>query len=118
MNNVQAAYIAEEGLEAMTFMRDNGWTAKIAPLSTSSVYYLAFSNNTWVATTAIQYIDTTIVRTIELDEVKRDGTGEIVTTGGTADPDTRLVTVNVNYFQGHATTTRTMSTYLTNLNAD
>lgn len=116
MNNVQAAYLAEEGLEAMTFLRDNGWASKIVTLATSTDYYLEFSNNTWKTTATEQLIDATYLRTIQLADIERDVNGTLVTSGGTYDPNTKLVTVTVKYFQGHATTTRSMTTYLTNLN--
>jgi prepilin-type N-terminal cleavage/methylation domain-containing protein len=114
--NVQAAYVAEEGLEAMTFIRDNGWANNILTLATSTNYYLVFSNGTWNTTTTEQLIDSTYLRTIQLADIERDSSGEMVTTGGTYDPNTKLVTVTVEYFQGQATTTRSMGTYLTNLN--
>jgi Tfp pilus assembly protein PilV len=118
--NVQAAYLLEEGIEGMTFIRDKAWTTNIALLSTSTVYYLAFdaSASTWKATTTPQYIDNTFLRTIGLADVKRDTNGYIVTTGGTYDASTKLINVTLQYFQGHSTTTRTMSSYISNINGD
>jgi hypothetical protein len=118
MYNVQAAYLAEEGIEAMTFIRDNGWTKYITPLSTSTLYYLSFANNIWNATTTLQYEDAMFLRTIELDEVMRNISGEQVATGGTVDEDTKLITVRVQYLYGGATTTHSLATYLTNINND
>jgi hypothetical protein len=116
--NVQAAYLLEEGVEAMTLMRDKGWTNNFAKLSTTTVYHLRFATSTWATTTSPQYIDSFFLRTVELDDVFRDANGQMVTAGGTFDTNSRKVTVTVNYFQGHATTTKSLVTYLTNLNAD
>ncbi len=115
--NVRAAYLGEEGLEAMFFLRDGSWSTNIASLSTTSAYYLAWNSgaSTWQTSTASPaYIDNLFLRKITLANVKRDGTGKIVTSGGTLDSNTRLVTATIQYFQGHATTTQTMATYLTN----
>ncbi len=118
-SNLQAAYIAEEGLEAITFLRDKGWTTNIKNLSTTTTYYIAWdsTNAYWKATTTTQYIDSKFLRQILITDVKRDGSDHIATTG-TYDPNTKFVTVNVLYFQGHGTTTQTMNTYITNLNGD
>lgn len=118
--NVQAAYLMEEGMEGVTFIRDKGWTANIFPLSTTTTYYLAFDNSasTWKATTTVQYVDGTFLRTINVNDVARDASAYIVTSGGTYDSNTKKITVTVKYFQGHATTTRTMTSYIANVNAD
>ncbi len=115
--NVQAAYLEEEGLELMSYFRDQGWTANIYPLSTTTIYYLAF-NPGGQTTSAPQYIDGTFLREITLDDVFRDANSKIVNSGGTFDPNTKLVTVTVQYFQGHGTTTKSVSSYITNVNQD
>lgn len=120
--NVQSAYLAEEGLEVMTFLRDGSYSKNIAPLSTSIPYYLVWNNATswnggvssWEITTTPQYVDGVFLRQINISNVYRGESGNIVASDGTLDPNTRLVTVTLQYFQGHATTTETMSTYLTN----
>lgn len=115
--NIQAAYLAEEGLEAMTFLRDGSYAGNISPLSTSAVYYLAWdsSASSWETTTTPQYVDGVFLRQITLVPVYRDSSGRITTSDeGILDPNTRLVTVTLEYFQGQATTTQSMSTYLTN----
>ena len=118
--NVQAAYLLEEGIEGMTFIRDKGWTANIAPLSTTTTYYLAFDavGSTWKVTTTAQYIDNTFLRKVGITDVNRDASGYIVSSGGTYDASTKLMTVTLDYFQGHGTTTRTMSSYISNINGD
>ncbi|MCC2630347.1 MAG: seg [Candidatus Paceibacter sp.] len=116
--NVQAAYLMEEGLEAMTLLRDKGWTNNFSKLSTTTVYYLRFATSTWATTTTAQYVDNTFLRSIELDDVFRDTNGAVVSSGGTFDANSRKVLVRLQYFQGKGTTTKTMTTFLTNLNSD
>jgi len=111
--NIQASYLLEEGNEVMTFFRDHNWN-NISQLSTTTVYYLIWSGNDWATTTTVQYIDGFFLRKINISDVKRDGNGRIVAVG-TYDPNTKKITSTVEYWQGHATTTKTISTYLINI---
>ncbi len=115
--NVQAAYIGEEGLEAVSFLRDKSWSTYIAPLGTTTTYYLAWdsTNSFWKATTTAQYVDSTFLRTVGVTDVKRDSNGRIISSGGTYDPNTKQITVTEQYSQGHATTTKSMTTYIANI---
>ena len=121
---VKATYLLEEGIEAARYLRDKGWTSNIASLSTSTNYYLYLSteNETgdWQSTTTKQIEDSVFVRTINFGSVYRDSTllQEISATG-TLDTNTRKITVTVSWpgISG-ATTTKSLSTYLTNMNND
>jgi prepilin-type N-terminal cleavage/methylation domain-containing protein len=113
----QAAYLAEEGVESVKVIRDNGWTTNIAILSTTTNYYLTFQSGTWKATTTSSMIDTTFQRTFQLDSVNRDGSSNIAASG-TNDPNTRKVTVTLAWLSHGATSTQSISTYLTNINND
>lgn len=115
--NIQAAYLLEEGMEVMRFMRDKGWTNNISKLSTTTVYYLTFSGGSWATTTTKTYIDSEFERGITITDVKRDANDDIASSG-TYDPNTKKVTATVSYWQGHATTTKTLSTYIANINSD
>jgi Tfp pilus assembly protein PilV len=115
---VQSAYLAEEGLEVMTLFRDNGWTANISPLSTTTTYFLVFNGSKWATTTTPGYVDEVFERTINLQDVFRESDGSIVESGGTYDPNTRKVTVAISHRQGSGTTTKSMSTYISNINSD
>ncbi|MBA3733348.1 hypothetical protein H0W91_03160 [Patescibacteria group bacterium] len=111
--NVEAAALMEEGLEVSTFFRDMGWV-NISGLSTTTTYYLTFNGANWATTTTIQYVNGEFLRSINIADVNRDGNDDIATVG-TLDPNTKKITTTVSYFQGHSTTTRSMSTYLTNI---
>ncbi|MES2436478.1 MAG: hypothetical protein V4519_00545 [Patescibacteria group bacterium] len=114
--NVQAAYLAEEGLEAVTYLRDKSWTTNVQPLSTTTTYYLAWDTSAayWKATTTMQYIDAEFLRTFAITDVVRDSNGRIATTG-TYDADTKKITVNLSYREGKATTTKSMTTYIADI---
>lgn len=119
-NNVRAASLLEEGVEAVKLLRDSSWTSKIATLSSGTTYYLYWdnTNSIWTATTTVQpYIDSIFNRTFTVASVNRDGNNDIAASG-TADSGTKLITVNVTYKSGHSTTTSTVSTYITNLQSN
>ena len=114
---VQAAFLEEEGLEALRILRDNGWTSNIASLTSGTTYYLTYDSAalTWKATTTRASIDSTFYRTFVLSDVYRDGSKNIVSSGGTLDSAIKKCTVSVAWQDRNATTTRSLSTYLTNI---
>lgn len=111
--NIQTAYLLEEGVEVMRFFRDKGWTSNIKGFSTTTTYYLTF-NSTWATTTTPQYVDGRFLRSVTVSDVKRNGSDEIDTVG-TYDPNTKRITVTVEYADRSATTTRTLSAYISNI---
>ena len=109
---IQAALYAEEGLEAVRYLRDSSWTTNIEPLASSSAYYLDW-NNGWTLSTTISSNDG-FTRVIIFDDVYRDDVSkEIVSANPSAsfDSNTRHVTAQVVWEDG----TTTIMTYLTNL---
>ena len=113
--SVKATFLAEEGLEAIRFLRDSSWDENIVPLSNGTDYGLVLESNLWQATTTNIFIDGIFERIMNLSEVYRDASDDIVSSGGTLDSDTRLVTVTVSWKTSQATTTRLISTYLSNI---
>lgn len=96
LKTVKAIYLAEEGIETVSFNANNDWNYLGA---VGMVYTLNSSS-------------TDYVRTFYTEEVERDGNDDIVTSGGIVDPDTRKLTVEVSWFDHSATTTKSLSTYL------
>ena len=111
--NVEAGTLLEEGLEVMTFFRDMSWT-NISKLSTTTTYYLTFPSSNWATTTTAQYVDGVFLRSIDIADVKRDANDDIAS-AGTYDSNIKKITATVSYWQGHGTTTRSISTYITNI---
>ncbi len=110
---VEAAFLADEGVDAVRVLRDKSWSTNIATLSVGTTYHLAWSGSTWNATTTDSYIDTIFERSFILSDVYRDGNSDIAASG-TLDSNTKKVTVNVSWFQKGATTTRSFTVYITN----
>ena len=111
---VKASYLAEETLEVVRFLRDSGWTSNIASLTNGTTYYLYWTGSTWVSTTTAQYVDD-LSRSFIVSAVNRDSNDDIVASGGTLDSGTKKIDVTVAWRPTQATTTKTISTYLTNL---
>lgn len=112
---VEATFLLEEGIEAVSLLRDQDWGDYITPLSTSATTSIAWNGSAWRATTTPERVDGIYLREIRMDQVKRTN-GVIDTSGsGTVDTDSKLVTVYVSYRQGNATTTISMSKYLVNI---
>lgn len=117
-DSMKATFLAEESLEAMRFLRDLSWHNNIQQLSTTTDYNLVFESNLWKATTTVRYVDSIFEREVALDDVYRNSSSDIVSTGGTADPNTRLIIATVSWFNGSATTTKSISTYLSNISGE
>lgn len=118
---LKAAYLLDEGVEATRHIRDKGWTTNISTLSTSTTYYLYLSKSNgtadWQATTTRQMYDGIFERTITFRSVYRDANHNIASSTGTLDSDIVKVTVDVSWpGTNNATTTKTVSTYLANIN--
>ncbi len=95
---IKATFLAEETIEALRLLRDTSWSSNISSLATDGTnYYLAWSGGTWTTTTTNTPIDAIFERKFTLNEVNRDGNDDIVTSGGTPDASTRLVTARVTW---------------------
>lgn len=110
---IEARFLMEEGLEAMRIMRDGGWS-NVGSLATSSPIYLVFSGGTWATTSTQTFIGGTFLRSVVVEDVRRDGNDDIAS-AGSLDPNVKKVTVSVSWFGRSATTTESAATYLVNI---
>lgn len=110
--HIQATFLLEEGVEAVKVMRDTSWS-NIASSTLATPYYLKWEpvSGTWVATTSLQLVDI-FTRSLVFSEVERDGDFNIITNGGTVDPNSRKVTVEVAWPSDEGTTTKSVETYI------
>lgn len=111
----QAAYLAEEGVEAVKTIRDNSWT-NISNITTDQSYYLYFNvaSSTWQATTTKIYTDS-FLRSFVLDNVLRNSSTKDISDSGTVDPKTKELTVFVSWYGKTGTTTKSLETYITDI---
>ena len=109
----QAQFLLEEGLEAMRIRRDDAWS-NLSSLTPGTWYTLFWNGTTWTTSAGTISIDGIFDRRVKIDTVRRDGDDDIAASG-TLDPNTYKVTASVSWNTGTASTTRTLSTYLTNI---
>lgn len=114
---IQAAFLAEEGVEALKSMRDTSWQNNIDLLNAGSDYHLSFNGTAWVSTTSNAYIDNIFERKFVIDNVNRDASDDIAASGA-VDPHTKKVTIFVSWSARNGTTTKSISTYITNLHSN
>ena len=111
---LQSSFLAEEGIEAVKFMRDGNWTSNIATLSSGTSYTLTFNGTVWGVTTTPAFIEGRFDRRISLSDVYRDGFGNIAASG-TLDSGTKKVSITVSWWKDTATTSRQITTYVSNI---
>lgn len=105
----EAILYAQEGLEAVTSMRDRNFL-----LLTNGDYGLALENNLWTFIPAPENIDNFYSRTITIEDVYRDANGNIAA-NGSLDPNTKKITSEVEWLlRGLFPQSNTLVTYLTN----
>ena len=111
---VKASFLLEEGIEAVKFFRDTSWL-NISGLTAGTPYYLEFDGTKWATTTSNIFVDGIFERKLTIDNVSRDTNDDIVSSGGTLDTGTKKATVSVAWSDRTGTTTKSISTYLTNI---
>ncbi len=112
-NFVRAGFLMEEGIEVAKFFRDTSWT-NISGFTPGATYFLLWNGSTWATTTTNTFIDGMFERKLVIDNIYRDSNDDIVSSGGTLDIGTKKATVSVSWSERGATTTKNVSTYLTN----
>lgn len=110
----RASFLLTEGVEAMKMLRAAGWQTNIVPLTPGTAYYLAWDGAGWQTTTIPNLVSDRFDRRLTLNTAYRDENDDL-SPSGTADPDTRLLSITVAWLERGATTTATTTTYLTNL---
>lgn len=111
---LQADFLLEDGAEAIRFVRDQGWTAKINSLTGTNhlSFVIGQSTSTWQINATPEKIGI-FERSFNISSVKRDGNDDIASTGSD-DPHTKKFDVTVVWPGKFGTSSRTVSFYLTN----
>lgn len=101
----KAEFLAEEGVEAVRFLRDTSWSSEIDGRDTVIPHYLSFSTTTsmWsLSTTTPELIDGVYTRLIIFDDVyRKDSDDDIIDVNSpeskTLDGGTKKVTSRVSW---------------------
>lgn len=106
----QAAFLLEEGAEAVRILRDNSWS-NISSLIPATSYYPFFSGGTWTLSPTANTVGI-FTRTVSVALVNRDNSTQDISALGTDDPGTKLVTVTVSWMEGGNVITKTLEFYI------
>lgn len=110
----EATYLAEEGIEAVRVLRNEGWDSHITTISNTTNYYPTISANRWTLNTIDPgAINGTYTRVIVLSAVYRD-TDDNISSTGTLDANTRKVTSTVTWNEHGIIRSVVLETYITN----
>jgi len=115
-DNIKAEFLAEEALEALRVLRDGDF-ANLSSLPRDTYRYLYWNGTGWLATSTPEVIDGIFTRKFKVFDVYRDGAGNIAP-AGTLDAEILLAETSVIWQDNQATSTRTISTYLSNVLAN
>ena len=114
---LQAVFLAEEGLEAIRYLRDAGWNQNIASLASGADYYLTFAPSTsqWaVSSSPVPDIDGIFLRSFRVQAVLRDS-GDNIAPSGTNDPETRKIIMKVAWSFQQSSESVSLEAYLTDI---
>lgn len=106
----QAAFLLEEGAEAVRILRDNDWN-NITSLTIGAIYYPFFTEGTWTLSSTLNTVGV-FTRTVSVASVNRDNVTKDIVSVGVNDPGTKLVTVVVSWLEGGTTITKTLKFYI------
>lgn len=115
-HSTQAAFLLEEGAEAVRISRDNAWS-NISSLTVGANYYPTFSGETWTLSATPNTVGI-FTRRVVISNVNRDTSidtstnKDIVSSGGALDTGTKLVAVTVSWTEGATTITKTLKFYI------
>lgn len=112
---VTAAYLAEEGIEAVRTLRNQSWSGNISSLASNLTYYPTIINGNWqLVITNPGTIANLFTRTVNFQSVVRDANDNITGGSGVLDPHTKKVIVTVSWSEKTGSQQIVLETYLTN----
>ena len=109
----RAYFLAQDAIEVSKNIRDRKWD-EIENLTLATVYHPEEQDGEWKMIADSETIDSIYTREVVFGSVLRDVGGDIVQSGGTADPHMRQVTATVSWQGKDNTRQVTLSNYLTN----
>ncbi|HUD04096.1 MAG TPA: prepilin-type N-terminal cleavage/methylation domain-containing protein [Candidatus Paceibacterota bacterium] len=110
---VKAQLLAEENLEALRLIRNTGW-GNLSSIPLNTKQYIYFSGSAWSVATTPEIIDGTFYRSFTLSSVSRDSSSNIVSSGGTNDPNTLFASSTVSWSSYNATSSVSYGDYFMN----
>lgn len=109
LHTSQASFLLEEGAEAVRILRDNSWS-NISSLTAGAAYYPIFSES-WTLSPNPSSLGI-FTRTVTVNNVNRDNTTSDISSSGTNDAGTKLITIRVSWNENGETVSKTLSFYI------
>jgi len=114
----EAYLFAQEGIEAVRSIKNQGWLTPFLGTNCASGCGLSSGGGSWAFSGSNNTLSAgggrNYTRTVTVEQAQRDGSGNIVDSGGTADMDLYKVTSTVNWdFTTARNNTVSLITYLT-----
>lgn len=94
---VQAVALMKEAEEVVRNVREQGWTL----FSINGTYHPLISGTTWSFASGSENVNG-LSRTITISDVYRDDNGVVVTSGGSLDPSTKKVYIQITWGQPYS----------------
>lgn len=111
---IKGGLLAEEGLEAIRYVKGSGWN-NLSGIPLNTQRYITLGVSSWGVTTTPEIIDGIFYRSFIVRSVLRNNSDDIVSSGGTLDSDTLFVESFVSWNWRNATNTVVYKTYVTNI---
>ena len=92
----RSAIITSEVSEALVMWRDTSWSSRINPLILNTPYYISWNGSTYATSTTAVSFQGNYSAFFTLSQVRRDGSSNVVSSGGTVDTNTLKATVVVS----------------------
>lgn len=114
IKQIKAAFLLEEGSEALKLLRDLSYTDNFGSISGGEEKTLLWNGSMWQLGAGNTLIDG-FERKIIFGSVMRDNFSDQISASGTVDPDTLKATIYVSWRTNEATTTQSVVTYISNI---
>lgn len=103
----QAVYFLNETVDAVRSVREKGW----ATFAVNGTYHPVISGSSWAMSTGSATVNG-LTQQVDIGDVYRATTGEIVTSGGSLDPSSKKVDISISWGQPYISTV-SASLYIT-----
>ena len=111
----EAYLYSQEGIEAVRSIKNQGWNVPFLLRDCRISCGLTNTSSRWSYSGTNNIRDDKFTRTMKVESVNRDGSGNVVETGGTYDPDTKKITAATTWdFSPGGNNNITLTTYFTN----
>lgn len=97
----QAVLLLDETSEALQYLRDQSYDTYIFQPVLNTTHTIMWNGTGYELSTSTILLPYDMTRTVSFQEIRRDSSDDIVSSGGTVDPDTRKAVITISWpYQG------------------